>query len=218
MLVKHEPQNWTDDDDGINDDDDGRMLHKVNSDNVKKQVAEESQEDVDADSQKVLKVLYGESLVDKKAVPKTKSRVSCDQCNKTFRGSYELKLHKKSRHNKTKGNSETFECELCSKHFAVELNLKKHLEMVHVQIRAYKCDQCEKTFKTAKHLARHKKGHLGLKVHCDICDKEFTRTENLAQHKRTVHRDKSKLTAQQNEANGPVKKFTCDECGKVRLF
>ena len=259
-MVKQEPSNWSDDGSHGNDE----MRHNVNSNDEEKEVAKIAK----TDAQKVLKVLYGESLVDKKATPATKSRVSCDECNKTFRGSYELKFHTKSRHSKADQSSDgsdvkPFKCDLCSKSFASvqvlrrhrlihsnekphacdlcskkfktihELNyhkfthsdklpfpcdecdstfalkfrLKKHKELVHRQIRAYKCDECEKSFKTNTDLVHHKNWHLGLKFHCNVCAKEFTRPEGLEKHKRTAH----------GGQEGLIKKFACDECGKVSL-
>lgn len=48
---------------------------------------------------------------------------------------------------------------------------------------------CQATFTTSGHAARHGKKHTGEKgVHCPICNKAFTRKDNMKQHERT-HKD-----------------------------
>ncbi|KIV88734.1 hypothetical protein PV10_08386 [Exophiala mesophila] len=45
---------------------------------------------------------------------------------------------------------------------------------------------CQATFTTSGHAARHGKKHTGEKgVHCPICNKAFTRKDNMKQHERT---------------------------------
>ncbi|KAG9769940.1 hypothetical protein KCU88_g6752, partial [Aureobasidium melanogenum] len=50
---------------------------------------------------------------------------------------------------------------------------------------------CQATFTTSGHAARHGKKHTGEKgVHCPICNKAFTRKDNMKQHERT-HKNSS---------------------------
>ncbi|OAP60722.1 hypothetical protein AYL99_05724 [Fonsecaea erecta] len=45
---------------------------------------------------------------------------------------------------------------------------------------------CQATFTTSGHAARHGKKHTGEKgVHCPVCNKAFTRKDNMKQHERT---------------------------------
>ncbi|KAJ3039801.1 transcriptional repressor [Rhizophlyctis rosea] len=50
------------------------------------------------------------------------------------------------------------------------------------------CDECEKSFTTSGHLARHKRIHSGIKpFDCPLpeCDSRFSRQDNMMQHYRT---------------------------------
>lgn len=80
---------------------------------------------------------------------------------------------------------------------------------------------CQATFTTSGHAARHGKKHTGEKgVHCPICNKAFTRKDNMKQHERThkgsisgsnsddsaVRRSKAAVTKEAQKAKQSSKK------------
>ncbi|KIX05014.1 uncharacterized protein Z518_05886 [Rhinocladiella mackenziei CBS 650.93] len=78
---------------------------------------------------------------------------------------------------------------------------------------------CQATFTTSGHAARHGKKHTGEKgVHCPVCDKAFTRKDNMKQHERThknstsarnsddsTRRSKAAITKDAQKAKQPKK-------------
>lgn len=80
---------------------------------------------------------------------------------------------------------------------------------------------CQATFTTSGHAARHGKKHTGEKgVHCPICNKAFTRKDNMKQHERThkgsqssnsddsARRSKAAMTKDAQKAKQPKKTET----------
>ena len=54
-----------------------------------------------------------------------KTSVTCDQCDSEFLKNYNLEQHIQKEHR----GYQTFECDLCCKHFVTEWRLKKHSNM-----------------------------------------------------------------------------------------
>ena len=56
----------------------------------------------------------------------------------------------------------------------------------------FKCDVCEKTFKTSQTLAQHRRIHSGERpFKCDQCDKSFTQSAGLIVHRRVHSEEKT---------------------------
>ena len=98
-------------------------------------------------------------------------------------------------------NSEPYTCPTCNFTTHDKVNLKKHNEVVHLNVR-YKCDQCDAQLTQKGALAIHKK-----RVHtterpfiCEVCSDSFKAKKTLKVHKETVHSTQT---------------FTCNECGKT---
>ena len=72
----------------------------------------------------------------------------CDFCEKAFFTKQILLLHEKSVHKSSSFKAKVFVCEMCSMSFTMKLILKNHINKVHKNVRKYKCDPCEKLFKT----------------------------------------------------------------------
>ena len=135
----------------------------------------------------------------------------CDQCDKDFILAASLAHHIEVVH---EGKKETpFDCEQCGKLFMNKSGLRNHVtkhgikdgtlseeRLKKIEAKKIFCDLCGKKFYQPSHLARHMKGHRGIKdFKCDQCEKAFTSATTLSQHIDVVHRDK--------------KSFTCPECG-----
>ena len=64
-------------------------------------------------------------------------------------------------------------------------DLQKHKKEVTVCQGSYKCDECEKSFKSEKQLSVHLKKHE--KFPCEECDREFNYEGLLEKHSEAVH-------------------------------
>eukprot|EP01083_Nonionella_stella_P085007 235406_1 len=101
-------------------------------------------------------------------------KFQCDVCPEYFPVSTMLLLHKRS-HTKIQ-----FACEICGKCFKVKHLLKKHM-VVHTDARPFKCDVCNKTYKSRGHLTTHKYTH-SRPFKCNMCRKSFVSDVLLSAH------------------------------------
>ena len=126
----------------------------------------------------------------------------CDECDKTFRVKSMLKVHKR----KHTGIPE-YICDVCCKGYYDVTSLTKHVrthlppeERDEPTEATFGCDECGKFFTKKAYLAKHKKGHSGIRNHpCDYCGKAFSSRNNLIDHIRTHTGEKP---------------FVCDVCNK----
>ena len=139
--------------------------------------------------------------------------VTCDMCQKTFKGSYYLNQHKQSQHSgKPK---KVFKCEVCASVFTLKSNLqmhmgthngtvlkcpecdkvfsrnsdlRTHIRFIHEQERKWKCDKCGKRFRAEPMLKTHVNAvHEKIRHTCDQCGKDFAYEYYLKLHKQKVH-------------------------------
>lgn len=76
---------------------------------------------------------------------------TCESCGRNFRSTQGYRRHIQMYH-----SDRPFpKCQLCGKHFASPHNLKIHLAS-HTNLRPYKCETCESTYKLKHHLKDHK--------------------------------------------------------------
>ncbi|KER33318.1 hypothetical protein T265_12641, partial [Opisthorchis viverrini] len=88
-----------------------------------------------------------------------------------------------------------FVCEFCGAGFTVSRELRDHLAFRHSSERKFQCPMCERTFKTAGTLSRHKKIHGNRVLHeCGMCEQKFTRISNLKRHFQRSHQPKNTVT------------------------
>ena len=114
----------------------------------------------------------------------------CKKCNQRFLEQADLEEH-------TATDSHHYQCTLCEEEaFVSDAHLKRHLSLSHGA--TFKCDYCEKAFKTATYLKVHSVIHSGEKPFvCEICEAAFNRRDKLKRHA-LVH--------------NPVKAYKCGEC------
>jgi hypothetical protein len=75
---------------------------------------------------------------------------------------------------------------------------------------------CQATFTTSGHAARHGKKHTGEKgVHCPICNKAFTRKDNMKQHERT-HKGQSASSTNSDESTRKSKAAITKDAQKAK--
>ncbi len=110
---------------------------------------------------------------------------SCGECGKKVRN---LKDHLLFKHEAIA----RFECTIngCGKKFKYVSAKKKHQNVVHRNIRPWKCSKCEKEFCTKENLKRHMGSHLEVrrwKCGEEGCQEEFTKKKELKDHHKRVH-------------------------------
>ena len=92
-------------------------------------------------------------------------------------------------------------CQYCSKHFFSVEKLDNHYHQDHLRALPYKCDCCDKGFKTFRSFRKHCLSKARGKVfECLICGKTFAQQYNLAAHTKRMHCDE--------------KPFVCKYCEK----
>ncbi|KAJ8306729.1 hypothetical protein KUTeg_015770 [Tegillarca granosa] len=130
-------------------------------------------------------------------------QIACDLCDQKFSAVENLNKHKLTHIVK-----ETFKCKMCSREFKGEGHLKRHIMLVHDELKKcdicgetfetvegltihkgthdtkpYKCDYCGRFFADAGRLKEHETSHTGIKAHrCIICGKDFLRSIYLKEH------------------------------------
>lgn len=113
----------------------------------------------------------------------SKTKNTCDICNRLFTQSHSLKTHKMAVHQKIR----PYECTQCAKCFSKSSDLKRHWRIHSVQ-RRFACDRCFETFKKSHELERHLRKHMEGKTYsCDQCNESFVRSSRLIQHKKMLH-------------------------------
>uniref|UniRef100_A0A8C5GYC0 C2H2-type domain-containing protein n=1 Tax=Gouania willdenowi TaxID=441366 RepID=A0A8C5GYC0_GOUWI len=120
-----------------------------------------------------------------------------------------------------------FKCDVCSKCFSQNSDLKKHMRM-HTGDKPFKCDICGKCFRDKSGLNLHVRTHTGEKPFiCDVCNKCCSKKSNLKKHTRIHTGEKPFICDVCNKCFGQKhhlqlhlrihageKPFICDICGK----
>ena len=179
---------------------------------------------------------------------KIEKEYQCSKCKKSYNHSNSLSYHYQTQH-----EDSTFECELCKKsfsskgvrenhkksvHYATDeicklcqksiKRMKSHIEDVHGN-RAWKCDKCDKIYRSAGSLSNHKATTHNGKVPksiCDACGQGFNRRNDLFTHRKNEHAGEKiykcdKAFTRLHSRNRHIKlihigqKFPCKNCDEV---
>jgi KRAB domain-containing zinc finger protein len=106
-----------------------------------------------------------------------------------------------------KPSAKNFKCEICDYSTQKQADLKRHTNLVHLNMKNFKCTQCSSKFGTNSSLKRHINSthkklnavHLEKKeFKCDICDKAFSQKGSLDRHVNSVHKN--------------LTRYSCDLC------
>ena len=106
----------------------------------------------------------------------------CKDCGKTFKG-----IHGMKKHQAVHSGERNHKCSVCPYDARDPVVLKRHL-LRHTGEKPHRCESCDKTFMLVSSRNSHyKQVHLKIKsFKCNICDKfAFTSNKDLATHKRT---------------------------------
>ena len=117
--------------------------------------------------------------------PQEKKQYKCNQCEKSFITSGDLKGH-------TKVHSDVYDysCPICKKTFKQQRLVKSHMR-VHSEETVAQCDFCDQKFKRKSALKGHLMTHTGEKPHqCTVCNEHFARADTLKFHFRRHTKEK----------------------------
>lgn len=65
-----------------------------------------------------------------------------------------------------------FKCDVCDKRFKTQATTTRHMHFKHPDVLPYKCQICDKAFRVESHLSDHINVHLGQKKHkCEMCER-----------------------------------------------
>ncbi|XP_063370290.1 zinc finger protein 250-like [Cydia amplana] len=114
----------------------------------------------------------------------------CVECDKSFKSATILKHHLKTASVHVNYVDLPLSCEHCGKRFAIRRDLVQHINRVHLNIKPFRCDRCEKAYVNVWSLNEHRRlVHEGfkrpLKYPCAMCDKVFDSNQILKDHIRT---------------------------------
>ncbi|XP_053685355.1 zinc finger protein ZFP2-like [Sabethes cyaneus] len=159
------------------------------------------------------------------SVESIKPTYNCTKCTKVFINRGNLINHAAECH----GNVKNFSCEICSKSFKYNVQLRIHMR-THSGERPHTCEICHRGFSQLSNLRSHRKVHSKVKPYkCQLCFKSFTMLDNLTAHSLKCVKDKyrcmlcSKSFAKEGNlmshlqchSDGVVEKnFKCEMCPK----
>ncbi|CAH0555901.1 unnamed protein product [Brassicogethes aeneus] len=128
----------------------------------------------------------------------------CPTCSKTFECNYRLNEHIRT-HTGERPNV----CDTCNKRFNSKSDLKRHVVIIHLNIKKYKCQHCGKGFSRKFYLRDHERTHTGERLYSSCCAKEFTSYYSLYHHEKK-HKYNKKYV-KKVDPNKPVKEKAEDE-------
>ena len=110
----------------------------------------------------------------------------CEICSKTYASTFHLENHLKNTHHNTFREA----CTVCGKIiFGSRRAMNKHL-LVH-EPPSVQCSQCPKMFRYVSNLKIHEKYHLEVRPYrCDDCDQGFARKQHYQRHMLQKHQKK----------------------------
>nr|KAJ3418476.1 Strongly-conserved Zn-finger binding protein (TFIIIA) [Polyrhizophydium stewartii] len=111
---------------------------------------------------------------------------ACDECDRTFRRTDHLSLHKQS-HKATEAERRPWACdhEGCTARFIAKTHRDKHIQQTHLVCKPYACavPGCTASFVKQSKLRAHTADHTGrLPYPCAECDKSFRTAQKLRAH------------------------------------
>jgi len=116
-----------------------------------------------------------------------KVRQECKVCNKTFSTKGLLRRHTEHEH---EGKKPQFQCSMCPLIVKGTMtSLKRHVEIVHENIKRYVCTICKAKFGQSHNLKAHISGvHEGAKpFECKFCEKRLSSKQLLNHHIKRIH-------------------------------
>ena len=74
---------------------------------------------------------------------------------------------------------------LCSKAYSAQVNLKRHIDCCHLQVKSFTCNFCSKQLSSQQNFREHLYIHTGEKpFSCKVCGAFFRQGSQFSQHKK----------------------------------
>ena len=116
-------------------------------------------------------------------------RFDCSMCGTQFKHKKTLESHFKTVHGKV--NFKHINCPHCEYKSSRNEHMQMHIDAVHLGLRPFKCDVCDKDFTQKTHLRTHQKNvHENVqdtRFKCDECSKFYQSNQQLREHTERVH-------------------------------
>uniref|UniRef100_A0A1A7XLI6 C2H2-type domain-containing protein n=1 Tax=Iconisemion striatum TaxID=60296 RepID=A0A1A7XLI6_9TELE len=105
----------------------------------------------------------------------------CAECGKRFCQTYNYQVHLRT-HAKVK--VKRVWCRICLLHFSSQEQLKHHLSRAHQEDVFYECDLCKRVFTCLKECENHVLLRECMYLACEKCERSFRTEKSLARHKK----------------------------------
>lgn len=99
-----------------------------------------------------------------------------------------------------------FECEMCSKKYALRTLLNQHIRFQHCNERPVSCDICGKGFRTKSQLQKHSYSHRENTIDCEVCEHKSWTMEGYKIHLVASHPE---LAVEKK-----IHHYTCQYCSR----
>lgn len=100
-----------------------------------------------------------------------------------------------------------FRCNMCEKIFKSPYHVRRHY-LSHTQEKAFQCTMCEMRFNRSDHLKNHMTKHNPIKPYlCEFCDASYGRADHLKRHREVHHLNDPNVASQ-------IKGEVCEYCNK----
>lgn len=144
----------------------------------------------------------------------------CGECNARLIGKEKFRIHKMRYHLAKRGDFICLLCDDTPQDFVSLDEYEKHVnshsnEMKRAAPRRFKCEHCDKAFKSNSHRINHIDSfHSDITHTCPICDLKVKRKGNLKDHIERVHNTKKNQSASTVEVYLGDKRYPCRICGE----
>ena len=148
-----------------------------------------------------------------------KHKCTYEDCEFQSNNVTSLHYHTKSKH-PSDSTQHQFACDKCGKTFPFASGLKQHVDIVHLKLKKYICEQCGKGFNSRIEFNKHQAlpscnfmSGTDVIFNCDKCRDTFDTLRGYIRHHQVMHGDFPANLP--NDSTLPT--FMCDECPKVYL-
>ena len=148
-----------------------------------------------------------------------KHKCTYEDCEFQSNNVTSLHYHTKSKH-PSDSTQHQFACDKCGKTFPFASGLKQHVDIVHLKLKKYICEQCGKGFNSRIEFNKHQAlpscnfmSSTDVIFSCDKCQDTFDTLRGYIRHHQVMHGDFPPNLPK--DSNLPT--FMCDKCPKIYL-